>query len=178
MSMEALLNGVVDRILSVCGYSPRDCGVQPDGSPETWNGQIYVAVHPFEIRQVDDNALRMHEAYSLGVTLTMRTAWLPKDKLGPKIVARGTTGIYARAQAIRAAVHMSYAVITSANADIGATENGFLTPLVYEGMGRLTKQGPAWFSSPMKAPDHSATGYSLEIRFGGAERVQKLEEMS
>ncbi len=178
MSMEALLLSVQDAIRTGLDYSPGQCGVQPDGAPNPWNGQYYLAIHPLDIRDNGSQGLRLDEMYSVGATITMRTGLFPKDRLGAKVVAKASTGIYARAEAIRALVHMNETIRAAANTEIGAGENGFLTPLEFQGIGMLMKQGPDWFSSPMRAPDHAITGYSLEVRFGGANRVQKIELQS
>jgi hypothetical protein len=176
--MEALLDAVEARIRAALGYTSGQCAVQPDGAPEAWSGQIYLAVHPGEVRDNGSQGLRLDELYSVSVTITMKSAFMPKDRLGDKLVKRQYTGIYARAHAIRALIHMNQTVRTDANTLIGADENGFLTPLEFLSIGMLTARGPEWLSSDMKAPPHAVAAWSLEVRFGNANRVQKIEEMS
>jgi hypothetical protein len=176
MSMESLLVAVAQRVRSALKYATGECDVQPDGHPPASMGQRYLAIHPGPIQQSDDNALRMHEAFEIVATLTMRGSWLPRDRQGRLVRDEGR--LYPEALRVRALLHMDYTLIDTANDDIGASEDGFIVPLRFRGMGRPIECGPEWFGSEQKARPAAPQGWRIEIAFWGAERVQKIEEMS
>lgn len=177
MSVEALLDAVRDRIRNACRYADDQCDVQPDGSPPPDAGEVYVSVHPQGFRNEDDYAHALNEVVEIGVTLTMRAAWLPVDRQGNQMVAKASTGLYARAEAIRAAVHMDYVSMNAANTTIGASENGFVEPLKFRSCSAPQLKGPDWFNAEGQGGDPAA-GWAVELQFGGARRVQVIEEQS
>lgn len=174
MSMPDLLNAVRDRIRSVLSYTNFECDVQPDGAPDPVSGQVYVSVHAGAIR--NDDMESMDEYYEVLVTLTMKVGYLPVDAFGPQVITKATTGLYARAAAIRKTCHMDYTAMTAANTALGGSVNGFVEPLSYRGMGRPEVKGPAWFSA--EDENDPPAGLALEIRFDGARRKQTLESMT
>ena len=186
MSMQALLVAVTDRVRRQLGYTAEQCAVRPDGAPDPASGEVFVAVHPLGFRNTDDGAHRLDEEVEVGVTLTMRSGWLPVDRFGPELVAKDNTGLYARAEAIRALCHMDYTAINNANTAIGAGENGFVEPLKFRSCSAVRPQLPVWFSAEgtslnerqVKSHVDATCGMSVELTFGGARRVQTLEEQS
>lgn len=176
MSMEALLLAVRDRLRTECDYADAQCDVQPDGRVPPPAGQVYVSVHPAGFRNTAEYDLGLDEAYDVTVTLTMRAGWLPRDRVGTQQTARPSAGLYARAAAIRAALHMAYAVTAAANEAIGDDENGFVEPLRFSSCSAPQEKGPEWFGAEGDATP--AAGYAVELRFVGARRVQVIEEQS
>lgn len=194
--MRALLLAVRDRLkqgLADGGlaYTAAECEVMFDGQPPPRCGELFVAIHegywlpgpPDE----DDGSLT--ELCGVDVTVTVRTGKVPFDRLGTDAYC-GPAGqsLEERCRAIIAKLHKDpgpraagnpahYPVLATANATIGAGENGFIEPLVFIKPGKVTPRGPAWFSSDL--PDGQApSGLSLTLHFGGAKRVQVVEEQS
>lgn len=174
MSMPALLTAVRDRIRSVLSYAAFECDVQPDGAPDPASGQVYVSVHAGSVRNDDMESL--DEYFEVLVTITLKIGYLPVDAYGPQVILKTTTGLYARAEAVRRVVHMDYTAMTAANTTLGGSVNGFIEPLSYRGMRRPEVKGPAWFSA--EDEDNPPAGLSLELRFDGARRKQTLESMA
>jgi hypothetical protein len=181
--MEALLLATRERLRAGLPLPPRECDVMPDGRPPAYAGEVFVAVHPGGISTaagVDDD-LALDEVYALVVTLTLRAAWLPRDRQGEFQTALAGAGLYARAERARALLHMSYAVLDLANFgqaySIGSGENGFHHPLVSEGCGPPEEKGPEWFDAVSEgAGGDPPAGWALAWRFGGARRRQVIEE--
>jgi hypothetical protein len=172
--MPALLLAVRDRLRAALSLGAHECEVQPDGYPHPAAGEVFYAVHPGYVNQDLDTC--MDESYEVKVTITAKTGQAPLDRWGTRILTLASTGLYARAEAVRALLHMNETVRASANTTIGAQDNGFTETLRYRGMGPPTPRGPEWFS----AEDESVppAGLSLELTFGGARRVQVIEEQS
>lgn len=183
MSMRALLTAVRNRLRAAItdvppglGYETRQCEVGWDGQPPPMAGQVFVAVHPGSITSQSDQA--MDEYYDLTVTLSMRLGQFPVDRWGERSLILSDTGLYARAEAIRALLHMNYPVQDAANAIIGAQDNGFVETIRYLGMGALREQGPDWWWAESEQQTEAPVGLSVEIRLGKARRVQVVEEQS
>ena len=183
MSMDALLFAVRARLRASPSASPAglglaagECNVEMDGHPTAMSGQVYYAIHGGAISNDDDLAL--DEVYEVLVTLTMKAGYLPRDRQGEHLGARASTGLYARALAVRALLHMDYNTLSEANSgnpwSIGSQDNGFVEPLKFAGIGRPQQQGPDWFFSE----GDDVAGRSLEVRFTGARRRQVIEEQS
>ncbi len=173
--MRALLLAVESRLQTALSLTSANVGVQLDGIPPPFSGQLYVAVHPGGFT-ADDTGLSLHESYDLSVTVSMRAGYAPKDRIASDLGTTATTGIYARAEAIRAALHMNEATRAAANVTIGAGENGFYHPLKFRSATPPQWQGSQWFGSEEDgdAPD----GVSITLSFGGAMRAQVIEEQS
>jgi hypothetical protein len=98
-----------------------------------------------------------------------------------------TSGLFARAEAIRAKLHMSYEVIAAANLAMNAVEltngaggqsvNGFIEPLKFVSAGRPVRQDAAWFTADAEG-DGSDPAFSIEMTFRGARRVQTIESQA
>lgn len=188
MSMGALLHATVDRIRTL-GYSPEQCGVQPDGEPDPVAGEVYVSVYPLGIRNTDEGAHRLEEEYEVGVAVTLRAGSMPVDAFGPAGVTRATSGLYARAEAIRARLHMDYGVLDLVGGVCGtaswtggrpyslpATAQGFAEPLRFRTCSAVRLKGPDWFSAEGDADPPG--GLVVEMVFAGARRIQTLESQA
>lgn len=136
-----------------------------------------MAVHSLGARNQDEGAHCLDEVYEVGVTVTVRAAKMPTDKHGTRVVALATTGLLARAEAIRALLHMDYTTINTANTTIGAGENGFVEPLKFRSVSAPQRKGPDWFSAEGQT-SLAALGWAVEMTFAGVRRVQVIEEQS
>lgn len=181
MSMESLLDAVEDAVRTAGDYTEAQCGVQPDGMPPPSAGQMYAAIHGGAWDSADQEAHRLDEYLGVAVTLSMRTAFTPRDRVGREAVRKAKKGLYARAEVIRAALHMSYTVILAANTamdatytDAGRAVDGFVEPLKFSGGGRVQRQGPDWWGGSDDG-EGGDPGFTLEVNFVQARRVQKLE---
>lgn len=176
MSMETLLQANRDLIRSQLNYTAAQCEVMPDGQPPPMAGEEFVAVHPDDWTNTDDNPLSLDEIFGICVTLTFRVGYLPVDRTGSKGMLPLVSGWYARAGQVRALLHANYTAINNANTLIGATENGFIEPLSFRSGSVPQARGPDWFWS--EDDRDPAAGYTIELRFGGARRKQVIEEQS
>lgn len=167
-------------LLGGLAYENGQCEIGWDGQPPPMAGQVFVAVHPGAVRS--DHDLSLRETVALDLTLSMKTGGLPVDRYGEQSVVLATTGIYARAEAIRALLHMNYTVLNDANAgqsySIGASDNGFVEPLKFLSMTPPQERGPEWFWGESEFSGDAPAGLSITLSFGNAVRVQVIEEQS
>lgn len=174
MSMEALLVAVRNRLRTALTLADALCDVQHDGSVPPSAGEVYYSVHPAGISNDDTGAHRLDETYDVKVTVTMKVGWLPRDRYGTQSVAKASTGLYARAEAARAALHMDYTSMNAANTTIGVADNGFVEPLKFRSCSAVAVKGPDWFGADDQA--NPPSGLAVELSFVGARRVQVIEE--
>lgn len=178
MSMRALLLAVRDRLRASApgglAYESAQCEVGFDGMPHPRAGQVFVAVHPGSVSNEADTHLA--ERYTVYVTLTMRAGHLPQDREGSQLMALASTGLYARAEAIRTLLHMNEAVRSDANTTIGVGDNGFTETIRYQSMDSPQLKGPDWFGA--EDPSDGPVGLAIQLTFGGAMRYQVIEEQS
>jgi hypothetical protein len=182
MSMRSLLLATRDRLRDGLSYREGECEVGWDGMPQPRSGQVYVAVHPGSVGNTQDQCL--DESYSVDITLSLKMGTYPVDKWGNPGIVLADTGLYARAEAIRALIHMDYVSMNNANAgsdySIGILENGFIEPLKFAGMGSPTERDPGWWwsESQTQTQTMAPSGLSITLSFNGARRVQVIEEQS
>jgi len=181
--IDALLYGARDLIRSAgLGYGVRECEIMPDGRPTPRCGDVFVAVYELPSRSTNDNCLM--EYFGFGVTLTMRAANTSYDRIGDTLLARRgpqalarEIGFNQRAEALRAFLHMNWAVIGAANNLIaewtttGLVVYGFCEPARYRGMETPTLVGGDWF---LAQPDAEDVGLKAELRFEDARRLQPI----
>lgn len=187
MSVPALLKGVETQLRSAGVLNDPDgkiCGVQPDGRPPPSAGQWYYAIWWNGSDQVDPNPLSHDVDHSVTVTITAKMGYAPRDRRGARVVL--DTELIGRAEAVAGVgvIHASQDVIDEANtlivgtaeyvADAGSgtpTVNGFVEPLRLLGYGPIREQGSDWVYSDS---EHAPTVLTIDVRFGGAKRVQGL----
>lgn len=187
MSVAALLKGVESRLRSFAVLSDangRICGIQPDGKPPPNAGQWYYAIWWPGSRQVDVNPLSHDVDHDINVTITAKMGYAPRDRRGERVTL--DYELISRAEAIAATgvIHSSQEVLDLANvlivgtaeyvADAGSgtpTVNGFVEPLRLLGYGPIREQGSDWVYSDS---EHAPTVLTIDVRFGGAKRVQGL----
>lgn len=196
MSQRALLLAVRDRLCQPpadggLGYRKGiECEVMFDGQPPvSMPGDFFVAVHPGEWIGRDAEAL--DELYGVNITVTLRVTKFPQDRIGINALV-GDPGqrLDRLLEAIRAKLHKDpgprsatnsnhYPVLALANAIIGAGDNGFVEPLVFRGADPPQPRGPDWFLADVNVETRlPPIGLSQTMRFGGARRLQVIEEQS
>jgi len=193
LSQRALLLAVRDRLRQTIAngglaYLPQQCEIMPTGMPPPACGEFFVAIHEGEWSFADIEGL--DEMMGVEVTVTMRAAKVPKDKLGTNLLV-GPTGqsLYDQLEKIRAKLHMDpgprsstdashYPVLALANTTIGTGENGFVEPLRFRGPAGKTQEVYAdWFTAEAM-PGSPPLGLVRTLVFGGARRIQTIEEQS
>lgn len=181
MSLRALLKGVRAAIQAAYSLDATGCDITPDGRPPPVAGQRFLAVHPGGLGNSTQNML--DERADLLVTITDRTGVAPWDRIGSNILV-DDNGTLAKAEAVRVLINMSYDVIGRANLVIpgtaayvaanggSATVNGFIEPLICQGLRYLGPKGPDWFFA--EGSDPAVTGVAVQLSFGRARRVQDV----
>lgn len=187
MSVAALLTAVESRLRSAAVLNDPNgeiSGAQEDGRPPPFAGQWYYAVWWPGSRQTDANPLSLDVEHAVTVTITARMGYVPKDRRGAYLKATGE--LEQRAEAVAVAVHAEYAGVTvAANAlipgtaewaaaqlpPVSPTKNGFVEPLRFLDYGPVKKQSAEWVGAK---PESNAAVYTIDVRFGGARRVQYI----
>lgn len=170
MSLRALLRGVRDTIRTTYTLDETGCQVTPDGKPDPVCGEWFYAVHPGGTSNAARNYL--DERADFYVTLTRRAGFSPEDRIGEEVLL-DNAGILARADQLKALLHMEYPVMDAANALIpgfGVTVNGFVEPPGFLRLDYLGPKGPDWFWA--EGYDPAPSGIAVQLAFGGARRIQ------
>ena len=183
MSQRALLLAVRDYLRSELEYTDSQCEVTFDGQPPAVAGERFVAIHAGSWTG-DEETEGLEEEYGIEVTVSVKAGRVPRDRIGTNLLV-GPTGesLDNHLEDIRAALHLdkgAYPVLALANATIGASENGFVVPLRFRDGGKPTEKDHAWFG--VAPPDVKGllppAGIAQTLTFGGAKRVQVVEEQS
>lgn len=186
MSISALLNGVETALRAEAVFNDRPgesvgalVGVQPDGSPPANFGQTYIAVHFLGLTNADPNSLSDDWFFSVGVTVTARLNYSPRDRQGKRITF--ADALLDRAHAVALALHQNDTHRIEANKLIvgtaeyvaihggSATVNGFLEPLRLASIGEVRKAPPGWGGI-----ESTNDVFTVALRFVEARRVQLL----
>lgn len=175
MSDIALLGAAESRLRSLfADPEGKFVGIQPDGQPPPVAGQWYVGLDSAGYRNTDTNALSLDESYDLLVVVTFKYAVVPADRRGQRWQA--TAELRDKALAIRAALHMDYTTLNAANTALGAAVNGFVEPLRFRNASKVLSKGADWVWAEDAVNPPSV--FAVELRFGGARRVQHLESQT
>ncbi len=186
--MWALLSGVEQRLRSaaVLNDNPTGalgtgaiCGVQPDGKPPGFSGQMYYAISSGGERDIDDNAQGLDRYYGVVVTITVRMGYAPRDRRGAQITTPAQ--LLDQADMVAAALNQDDIHRISANTLIPntaewvavnggtVTKNGFIEPLRAGPIGKVIKAPPDWTDSSVKTDV-----YYVEVTLKEARRVQYI----
>lgn len=197
MSLAALLIGVADHLTQGgnFGLTRDDCEIMADGMPPEKSGPFFTAIHPASWRQTNDSGTALDEQFAFEITISARGRGLPIRQWGRDLLcqqSRGGTGggLYARAEFIRAALHVKYQPLARANSliDIAArfttTEepgdppaNGFdPEPIFFSGGALPIKRRPDWWGGTEEPAEGGSpwAGLSLTISFQPVRRVQDV----
>jgi hypothetical protein len=188
MSMRALLLATKSTILAHLGLSAsqtRDlvCDFTEDGRPKPTSGQWFYGIVGGTFNNQQNQCL--DETYDLRVVITLKAGFAPHDRLGQELLVSKATpgnpnsgGIWDRAERLRAAIHMNYVLMDEANAEIGVLADGFIHPLIFQGVQYLGVKGPDWFDAESEDRHDPPSGVAIELRFGRAQRVQTIESQT
>ncbi len=174
MSTAALLQAVRDRLRSQLGYAQDKCDVRPDGRPIPSAGDSYIAVHQGGVR--GGHAYSREEYYVVLVTISLKGSRAPFDRWGQVNELEALRNIEAFADPIIDQLHGAgtngIAILTAANNIIGASSNGFITPLLFrQDSGGYGIKAADWWGA--KEPDQFA-GIAKVLRFEDALRKRPL----
>lgn len=181
--IDALLHAVKDNLRrEVPGWTPANCEVMADGQPPPYSGDWFAAIHQAGSRSTMMNAL--DERFDFSVTLTVKVGGVPLDRVGNKLLAVPLardlalkTGWNARAEQIRAFLHMAWGVLQEANTLLSTWEPGnipvygFCEPAHFAGMDMPYLVGGEWFAAQPEAQDVGLVG---EIKFADCRRLQAI----
>jgi hypothetical protein len=174
MSRRALHLAVRDVIRAQLGYKDNQCDVTFDGRPPPACGQDFVGIHRGPRNNQSTTALEI--AYEFKITMTKRVD-RPYDRIGRDLMEQALMGLDDRADAIIKLIHEDAGgnLLAKANAIIGDQANGFTELPIFLGDdgGRLV--GGEWFHAE---PDSQEVGIALELRFGRALRIQRIEDIA
>jgi len=161
---------VRDHLQSELGLTERVISVQEDGQPPPSAGDVYYTVHPMAwLPQTGDPADVLDELYEIGVTVTQRTPQFPRDRRMENAYLKALVGLEKRCRAVMLALHLNYDVIASAN--ILMEGESLCELLRWRGTdARPTVVDGTWFF----AAEDAASGQYMEVRFGGARRIQRV----
>lgn len=170
--MRALLLAVKSRLQTALSLDTNSCDIGIDGMPKPAAGELYVAVVPADwtVRETDAG---LWESYGCEVWLTRKVGFCPLDRVGTDLLALATTGLLAKVEAARVAIHGNQTVRVDANTTIGRTDE-FIRPLYLLSVGRPEFKGPDWFSAEPNEDGWGQVGVAMQLNFGTAERVQPI----
>ncbi len=169
--MDELIDAVVAHLRTKLSLGAEFIDNQEDGKPPPVCGQEYYAISQGEWS--NDAANYLDERLGVDVTITLRTPFAPVDRSNDavgKVLRR-------KANAVKAALHMDYGVLALADTALTSANQGFIHPLVFLGCDRPTVRGADWFwaeNDDGRSVDPS--GLSITLKFGRAQRVQRIEE--
>lgn len=177
--IDALLFATRDAIREAgFGYGVRECEIEVDGHPPPRCGDVFVSVYELASTSTNDNSLM--EYFNYGVALTMRVTNTSLDRVGDTLLARKLArkvGFNARAEQLRAFLHMNWGILGDANnlinelTESGNVVYGFVEPARYRGMEAPILVGGEWFTADPSAAD---LGLKSELHFEGARRLQPI----
>lgn len=144
------------------------------GQPHPDSGRRFIGIDGDGFQNSDTSPQGLDERYGILVVVTFRMDYSPIDRKGAQ--ATLDDHIDETVDRVRSYLHGDYTTLASANAAIGATHNGFVEPLTFRGASALIEKGPAWFHAEEAA--NPPAGLAVELRFGGARRLQLLGSVS
>ena len=174
MSETALLTAVRHQIITKCGYTDSQVGIELDEIIPPLVGDVYVHVAPGEWTPGDANNTSggvLDEVLSVDVTVIMRAAKVPKDRRRGVLIDN-LDGINVRLRKIITAIgNFSYDLINEANALLSDGAEGFVEPLRFRGMSKPHVVPSEQFSARAGEPQ---AGIERTAKFGGARRIQVM----
>lgn len=177
MSLAAVCKAVRDTLQTTFNLTADSCEVGFDGMPKPACGEKYIAVHPLGWTcQPGDHDL--HEEFTIGVTITLRMGFAPKDRWGIAVWLAETDGMEVMLRKAIKAIHHNQTVRELATTYMSYSGFYALTPLQFIRVdAKPTVQGPNWFSAPMPETDGQVAecGVSQMITFGKCQQVQNIQ---
>jgi hypothetical protein len=155
------------------GLEENEIGIQPGPKPPPVAGQKYLAIYPREWRNlihgVSDSLEGFEEVYGIGMCLTFRFGYSPRDRTGREMTL-DKLGLLATARRVMFLVHGNYSLMNLANVEIPDSENKIGEPLAFLN-AHVTEKGPDWFGAES---GKAVSGYAVDLSFSGGKRLQPL----
>ena len=173
MSQPALMAATVDVLRKAQNLSPGECdctveGMPPDTAPKVFYG---VFEGPWKVNPID---YALDESLGVNVAISVRSAYLQRDRLGRVTFLNSSKSIYRLARRLIGSVHNSYGLLTIANGYIDDGGAGFgPEPLLFAGSSNIIPKSGDWWASE---PDREA-GLAMVVSFFGARRIQYLQDV-
>jgi hypothetical protein len=153
-----------------------------DGRPAPLARDVFISVWSDLQRESMLGSTYLHERHKLNITISIKSPILPFDRL---IQHRRTLEL--RANHVRSLIapdwydyRITRAAMTLAGFSwlkASALPVGWQLPLRYMGMDVIREVDPSWWHSHLDSK-HQDGGLVCVLRFGGAERIQKLVTVS
>lgn len=180
MSMQALLRGVESYLAQYVPLTPGEVGVRLRGRPPASGGQVYYGIYPTRYGRgpSPDQILGIDSLYGFGVAITLRTGYIPDDRIPEVALLNDDTGIYARVSQLIYLLHVyRHSLLCEINKFIVPSgADPFVEPFEWEYADPEPRwEGPDWFSADPTQPDlDKYYGLVTEVRFTGGRRLQKF----
>ena len=176
--LEALRTG--PKAFSAPVLDSKTSDVEPDGSPPPRAGNFYISVMENGTRSVGDAAqFALEEVHRVVVFVSIRIAATPQDRYDV-ILRRNTKGMKVLERQVLRAVHGQQWIRSRANAialaagNMGVGDQGYLTPLYFEGRSQYAVRGADWSSET-----NSSLGWVVaQLPFVGMRRIQYLDSIT
>lgn len=178
MSLAVLAQAVRDTLQTAFSLTASSCEVSFDGQPKPSAGELYLAVHPGAWTKAEGD-YDLDEEYTIGVTVTIRMGFAPKDRWGIEVWAASTDGLDKRVRQVIVAVHHNQAIRQLASTRLFQGEKYFVTPLQLLRVDPPKLQNWSWFSAspPEREGQIAESGVSQTVWFGKCRRCQSVDNM-
>lgn len=176
MSMRALKQAVETRLRSAACFNDltvtlgRNIRRAIRGQPMPKAGQWFIGIDGDGFSNQDHRPQGLDETYGILVVVTFRMDYAPDDRKANQLTL--DEHLDDTVDRVRRYLHGDYTTLATANTTIGASANGFVEPLSFLSASRAIEKGPEWFWS--EADQDGPAGVAVEMRFGGARRIQLL----
>jgi hypothetical protein len=117
----------------------------------------------------------LDSTYGFTVALTLRTGFVPDDRVPSTVLLAETTGMWARVEQLLYWLHVQrHALLCYINNRLPAGSQPLIEPFDWQGTDAEPRwEGPDWFSADPTGPDSTKFyGLVCESRFLGGRRLQ------
>lgn len=174
MSEIALLTGVRDHLRTALTLTAAQCEVEIDELPPAVVGDLYVIVMPGGWDAGPRNSEAggvLDETYGVEITVVLRAPKYPRDRRRVQMLD-SVSGINAKIDAVRAAMHFKSGVMSTVNALITNSSEKFVEWLKFSSVERKPRVvGGEYFASNA---NEDAAGLARTVSFIGARRIQSV----
>lgn len=179
MSLSFLLQATRDHLRSELSpvWKQGEIECQPDGRPMPSFGKQYISIHPTSWTPGDirpELMMGLDEYFSLSVTLTLRAAQKPRDRMMGDLYLDELRGMERISRQIILALHQNFDIITAANT---LASHAGDSPLLIEHLrwagtdASPRSENSEWFFVE-PSDDYPVACLVMESRFRDARRVQ------
>lgn len=174
MSMGPLLIAVRDHLRTKFVLDSKNIGIQPDGQPPPFVGDLYLAVYPRGSSLapgIGEIMSGVAESFSIGVCISQKITKAPRDRVADEIYVKAVSGVTVLADKVRAYVHQIWTSnISGANALLVGTDQ-IVEWFRWEGTSAPRLVGPEWFWTDEEAAVQPV-GLAVDVLFRDACRYQ------